>query len=1331
MKTIIKTFVSVAAVAMTLVSCMKNEMEKNVSPEVETSYTFIIGNADDDSEADSKAVIGAECVEWENGDRLGTYTTTEVVSENKSASVNKYSSVTVAEGSPVTVSIYAKGGLAEGDMIYCYYPYSSANDEAEMTAVAMSVPVSQTEKNAMPMASIPFEVQTLSEVNNTSYAGEINVVNLGSVIEFNIYSTTPAYQSEFIQSVTFDADNAVAGEFNFDLTAVNYSDESTLEISGFEETSVTMTPSDPVQVGASKNEAAKINMVVAPGSHSGNIIVTTDKAVYTFPMTAAKEFSRSTVKPLGLNLRYDIRKEFNAVTFDFTDPAGYGITPSPTAGSGVDATEINVEKVTFTPIPGSEDANKVLIYTQETNESLSYFLKSYKNSAVQFSVPDGYVMTSMSISGTNRANLVPDSGIYESGEWTGSAQSVTFSLSGVADIKSVSVSYETGTPKLQQTLSFSSTECSVNLGEEFDEPELTGACTSVSYSSSDTEVAVVDETGAVTVLTVGTTTITATAAEDETYAPAKASYTLVVNTAASDKVKTIPWVEDFTGAKSDDNYLANNYVAANGGDNTRTYSGSSSGGETPELIIGKSNGSLTAQINSGEYKGMLTLTFKSNHPDYISVTSSTEGVKVDPVTDTEYIITLASAGIFDLTLTNVRSSNARVDDISLTEGALLSQTLEFSSTAFSYTIGVNAPDDFDEPELTGAQTTVSYSSDNAEVAAVDPETGEVTLGETAGVAVITATAAGTSEYKEASVSYSITLSTPSQTSFVDVLTREVTGVTSYADWFGKKVNIAVYAGNSSRYTSNESDAIQLRTTNSNSGVVTTLSGGYATKISVKWNAGTNTERVLYVYGSMTPYSSASDLYGDAAGVLLGELAIADAVESVSELEISRNIPYIGFRSKSGALYLDEVKVYWSTTPAETPSLSSISVESPKTGYKVGDAFEKPVVTAVYEDASTMEVQAEFTGYDMSAAGEQTVTVTYTEGGVTKTTTYTIIVNALLEKPEALNEVTVSEFIAASVSESEWYLLTGKITAITDATNGRFTIQDDTASVPIYNMTNGWVGENDKSFAAIGLKVGDEVTLGTLRSEYNGNAQGGGSDVPAYYISHTPCCHTPEIVFSGNEVTINCQTLDATVRYTTDGNDPDESSRVYDGPFILGESATVKAIAVKTGCLDSEVAQLECVLGSVSYTLMFGTGYNQSSINNYTSTWNVIYDGFECTLANWSNNRNGWDYVKAGRGGTASVATITTSSPIQEAMTAVTVTVDAVTNEKIRSLKLYVSSDAGFTSPDVYSATPSTGDVTFSITDPVPDAYYKIEVDCAEGGGSSNGLITVSKVVFSN
>ena len=51
------------------------------------------------------------------------------------------------------------------------------------------------------------------------------------------------------------------------------------------------------------------------------------------------------------------------------------------------------------------------------------------------------------------------------------------------------------------------------------------------------------------------------------------------------------------------------------------------------------------------------------------------------------------------------------------------------------------------------------------------------------------------------------------------------------------------------------------------------------------------------------------------------------------------------------------------------------------------------------------------------------------------------------------------------------------------------------------MTSKWVGSNDKSFSKIGLKVGDTVTLGTLRGSYQGTPQGGGNKVPAFYISH--------------------------------------------------------------------------------------------------------------------------------------------------------------------------------------------------------------------------------------
>lgn len=106
-----------------------------------------------------------------------------------------------------------------------------------------------------------------------------------------------------------------------------------------------------------------------------------------------------------------------------------------------------------------------------------------------------------------------------------------------------------------------------------------------------------------------------------------------------------------------------------------------------------------------------------------------------------------------------------------------------------------------------------------------------------------------------------------------------------------------------------------------------------------------------------------------------------------------------------------------------------------------------------------------------------------------------------DKPASLTKVTIAEFKTKAVNETDWYELTGKITEIQKEDWGNFVIEDETGSVLIYGMTSKWVGSNDKSFSQIGLKVGDTVTLGTLRGEYNGTPQGGGSKIPAYYISH--------------------------------------------------------------------------------------------------------------------------------------------------------------------------------------------------------------------------------------
>ncbi len=83
----------------------------------------------------------------------------------------------------------------------------------------------------------------------------------------------------------------------------------------------------------------------------------------------------------------------------------------------------------------------------------------------------------------------------------------------------------------------------------------------------------------------------------------------------------------------------------------------------------------------------------------------------------------------------------------------------------------------------------------------------------------------------------------------------------------------------------------------------------------------------------------------------------------------------------------------------TPSvktLSSISVSNQKTTFTVGETWTfGGTVTATYSDNSTADVTSNvtFSGNTTSSAGQKTVTVSYKEGSVEKTTTYSITVSA--------------------------------------------------------------------------------------------------------------------------------------------------------------------------------------------------------------------------------------------------------------------------------------------------------------------------------------------------
>ena len=140
----------------------------------------------------------------------------------------------------------------------------------------------------------------------------------------------------------------------------------------------------------------------------------------------------------------------------------------------------------------------------------------------------------------------------------------------------------------------------------------------------------------------------------------------------------------------------------------------------------------------------------------------------------------------------------------------------------------------------------------------------------------------------------------------DVLTLATTGVsgTTYSSWSGKTASSsAVYAGQSA----GGNNAIQLRSSNSNSGIVTTGTGGNVTKVAVEWNSNTATGRKLDVYGKSSAYDTPSDLYdASGKGTKLGTIEYGVS----TELAIEGEYPYIGLRSNSGALWLDEVTITW-------------------------------------------------------------------------------------------------------------------------------------------------------------------------------------------------------------------------------------------------------------------------------------------------------------------------------------------------------------------------------------------------------------------------------------
>ena len=292
-----KSFESIIVIPLLMlasVGCSRVEMDQ--PQEGAYKYSFVL----DDN---TRAVIGDTNVEWVEGDEVGMF----VGDYKGSAKVD----VTT---SPKTVVYYSESAIPAGTKAYAWFPYDPEDGESvpEKTKISLSNTQNGYQTSAMPLASVPFDVEEETDSGAGEGNGQIRFLNLGSLINFKIWSSVFDYRLETVKSVRLDTSFPIAGTGYIDLTAVSEGDEGSLKlVMDSELTSVRVD--ERMQVAVSRDLAKPIKMVVFPGTFKATLTVTTDAAEYTKEIPEFT-FGRSHSRTFYVDLAEATRSEDASLT---------------------------------------------------------------------------------------------------------------------------------------------------------------------------------------------------------------------------------------------------------------------------------------------------------------------------------------------------------------------------------------------------------------------------------------------------------------------------------------------------------------------------------------------------------------------------------------------------------------------------------------------------------------------------------------------------------------------------------------------------------------------------------------------------------------------------------------------------------------------------------------------------------------------------------------------------------------------------------------------------------------------------------------------------------
>ena len=269
-------------------------------------------------------------------------------------------------------------------------------------------------------------------------------------------------------------------------------------------------------------------------------------------------------------------------------------------------------------------------------------------------------------------------------------------------------------------------------------------------------------------------------------------------------------------------------------------------------------------------------------------------------------------------------------------------------------------------------------------------------------------------------------------------------------------------------------------------VITTLNGDNCT---ITFDKGTNTNEPKYyssgtavrAYGgnTITIASSTKTIVGVTFtfGSSDGTNTITANPGTYTEPSWSGSASSIVFTigGTSGNRRIASITVTYQGSSSQTKTLSGISTSGQTTTYNVGDTFSYDgTLTATYSDNSTATVTpTSVSSPDMSTSGTKTITLTYTEGGVTKTCTYNITVNEVVSYGETYelatgnNPLIVGDKVIivaqSSLTATSGFALKDTINSTYYLTPNSVSISSQTISYNSDTMTEWTVGQTNDGY----------------------------------------------------------------------------------------------------------------------------------------------------------------------------------------------------------------------------------------------------------------------------